>query len=157
MCVHTKHFGSGIRLLTDEPPGKAYQVNVTSFDAVKAAVDSIVAEFNGRLDVFVANSGVAWEQGPMLDAGLDHYKKVVTTNLDGTFYCARAAGVHFRRQKKEGTTLDGQKLDNYSYGSFVATASMSGHIANFPQLQTAYNASKSAVIHMCKWWPGLGG
>jgi sorbose reductase len=129
---------------------KAYQVNVTSPEAVEAAVDRVVAEFNGRLDVFVANSGVAWEQGPMLDGGLDHYRKVTSTNLDGTFYCARAAGKHFRRQKREGTTVDGKKLEGYSSGSFIATASMSGHIANIPQLQAAYNASKAGVIHLCK-------
>lgn len=132
----------------------AFQVDVTSCEAVEAAVDRIVAEFGGgRLDVFVANSGVAWEQGPMLDGALDHYRRVTSTNVDGTFYCARAAGKHFRRQKREGTTLDGKKLEGFGQGSFIATASMSGHIANIPQLQAAYNASKAAVIHLCKWLP----
>ncbi|OIW30287.1 sorbitol utilization protein SOU2 [Coniochaeta ligniaria NRRL 30616] len=129
---------------------RAYQVNVTSPEAVEAAVDAAVADLGGRLDVFVANSGVAWEQGPMLDGGLDHYRKVTGTNVDGTFYSARAAGRHFRRQKREGTTVDGRKLEGFNLGSFIATASMSGHIANVPQLQAAYNASKAAVIHLCK-------
>jgi sorbose reductase len=130
--------------------GKAYQVNVTSLEAVQEAVDAIVKEFNGRLDVFVANSGVAWEQGPFLDGGIDHYRKVMSTNVDGSFWCARAAGMHFRRQKQEGTTVTGEKLEGYTQGSFIATASMSGHIVNIPQMQAAYNASKAAVIHMCK-------
>ena len=129
---------------------RAYQVNVTSWEAVESAVDRIVSEFGGRLDVFVANSGVAWEQGPMIDGGLDHYRKVTSTNVDGTFFCARAAGKHFRRQKREGTTVDGKTLQGFNQGSFIATASMSGHIANIPQLQAAYNASKAAVIHLCK-------
>jgi sorbose reductase len=130
---------------------EAYQVDVTSSEAVESAVDRIVSEFGGgRLDVFVANSGVAWEQGPIVDGGLDHYRKVTRTNLDGTFFCARAAGRHFRRQKREGTTLDGKELKGFNQGSFIATASMSGHIANIPQLQAAYNASKAAVIHLCK-------
>ena len=116
---------------------KAYQVNVTSYEAVQAAVDQIVSEFNGRLDIFVANSGITWEEGPMLDGSLETYKKVLSTNVDGTFYCARAAGLHWRRQKKEGTTVDGKKLEGFTYGSFIATASMSGHIANIPQLQAA--------------------
>ncbi|KAK0720017.1 hypothetical protein B0H67DRAFT_484210 [Lasiosphaeris hirsuta] len=128
----------------------AYQVNVTSYDAVQAAVDQIVSEFGGRLDVFVANSGVAWEDGPMLDGNPEVYRKVVSTNLDGTYYCARAAGLHWRRQKREGTTVTGEPLQGFSYGSFIATASMSGHIANIPQLQAAYNASKAGVIHLCK-------
>jgi sorbose reductase len=91
----------------------------------------------------------------MLNGELDHYRKVVTTDLDGTFYSARAAGLHWRRQKKEGTTIDGKKLENYREGSFVATASMSGHIVNIPQAQAAYNAAKAGVIHLCKLFPLL--
>ena len=75
----------------------------------------------------------------------------MTTDLDGTFYCARAAGLHWRRQKEEGTTICGKKLENYREGSFVATASMSGHIVNIPQMQATYNAAKAGVIHLCKW------
>lgn len=33
----------------------------------------------------------------------------------------------------------------------MATASMSGHIVNIPQLQAAYNAAKAGVIHLCKF------
>ncbi|KAK4155486.1 hypothetical protein C8A00DRAFT_13488 [Chaetomidium leptoderma] len=131
---------------------EAFQVNVTSATAVTEAVDSIVRAYNGRLDVFVANSGVAWTKGAMLDGPVDMYTDVVRTNLDGTYFCARAAGLHFRRQKQEGTTLDGKPLQapRFTGGSFIATASMSGHIVNVPQLQAAYNASKAAVIHLCR-------
>lgn len=123
-----------------------------TYDTVSTAIDSIVAEFNGRLDVFVANSGVAWTKGAMLDGPLDMYTSVMQTNMDGTFFCARAAGRHFRRQKAEGTALDGRPLVNppFTAGSFIATASMSGHIVNVPQLQAAYNASKAAVVHLCR-------
>jgi sorbose reductase len=86
----------------------------------------------------------------MIDGELDHYRKVVTTDLDGVYYCARAAGEIWRRQAAEGTDMNGNKLENYSYGSFIATASMSGHIVNFPQLQSAYNAAKAAVLHLTK-------
>jgi sorbose reductase len=131
--------------------GQAYQVNVTSYSAVASAIDSIVAAFNGRLDVFVANSGIPWTQGPMLDGTVDLYSDVVKTNLDGTYFCARAAGLHFRRQKQEGTTVHGMPLEpRFTGGSFIATASMSGHIVNVPQLQASYNASKAAVVHLCR-------
>ena len=46
----------------------------------------------------------------------------------------------------EGTDLNGQTLENFKLGSFIATASMSGHIVNIPQLQAAYNGAKAAVI-----------
>lgn len=99
--------------------------------------------------MFVANSGVPWTKGAMLDGPVEMYSDVVKTNLDGAFFCARAAGLHFRRQKREGTTLDGRPLEGFTAGSFIATASMSGHIVNVPQLQAAYNASKAAVVHLC--------
>lgn len=129
---------------------KAYQVDVTDEAHVKQVVNEIVEEFNGRLDIFVANSGIPWTQGPMTDGEVSHYHKVVSTDLDGTFFCARAAGEVWRRQGKEGKDTKGNKLENYTYGSFVATASMSGHIVNIPQLQAAYNAAKAGVIHLVR-------
>ncbi|KAH8423557.1 putative carbonyl reductase [Aspergillus melleus] len=129
---------------------KAYQVDITNAEAVQKTVDQVVKDFNGRLDVFIANAGIPWTKGPMVDGPLDHYSSVVDIDFNGTFYCAKAAAAHWRRQKEEGTDLNGNKLTNFTYGSFVATASMSGHIVNFPQMQAAYNAAKSAVIHLCK-------
>ncbi|KAI2633874.1 short chain dehydrogenase [Xylaria nigripes] len=129
---------------------KAYQVNVTTYESVEKAVNEIVQEFNGRLDIFVANSGIAWEKGSFLDEPLETLHNVMKVNLDGTLYCARAAALHWRRQSRERTTIDNQPLNNYLSGSFIATASMSGHIANIPQQQTVYNASKAAIIHACK-------
>lgn len=122
---------------------------MTDPNHVETIVNDIVKEFNGRLDIFVANSGIPWTQGAMTEGQVDHYRKVVATDLDGTFYCARAVGKIWRRQKQEGTDLNGNKLENYTYGKFVATASMSGHVVNIPQLQAAYNAAKAGVIHLC--------
>ena len=119
-------------------------------DAVVNAVDEQVADFNGRLDIFVANAGIPWTMGPMADGPEAHYHDVVSTDLDGVYFCAKAASKHWRRQKLESTTMDGKPLDSYTSGSFVATASMSGVIVNVPQLQAAYNAAKAGVIHLCK-------
>lgn len=114
-------------------------MNVGSYGPVEESVNTVVQEFNGRLDIFIANSGIPWTQGAALDGELDHYRKVVNTDLDGTFYSARAAGRHWRRQKKEGTTVTGEKLEGFTYGSFVATASMSGYVLPF-------------FIPFYRWW-----
>ncbi|KAF3920976.1 hypothetical protein ABW20_dc0102438 [Dactylellina cionopaga] len=129
---------------------KAYKVGVTDEAEVRQAVDAQVEEFGGRLDIFVANAGVAWTSGAILGADpsnpssrpdVSNYEKITKTNIDGVFYGARAAGAHFQRQQ----------LENPSFrGSFIATASMSGHIVNLPQLQSVYNMSKAAVVHFCK-------
>jgi sorbose reductase len=130
--------------------GKAYQVNIQDPAKPIEAINQVMKDFHGRLDIFVANSGIPWTQGPANEGSIDHYRKVMGTDVDGTFYCARACADVWRRQKKEGTDINGNKLENFVSGSFVATASMSGHIVNIPQLQAAYNAAKAAVIHMCK-------
>ncbi|KZZ92307.1 L-xylulose reductase [Ascosphaera apis ARSEF 7405] len=138
---------------------KAYQLDVRTYDPVEKVIDQIVADFNGRLDVFVANAGIPWTQSAIVQGSIEHYQDVMKTNVDGVFYCARVAAKHWRRQKQEGTDLNGNKLENFTAGSFVATASMSGSIVNIPQLQAAYNASKASVIHMCHSlaveWTGL--
>ena len=127
--------------------GRAYQVDVTDPKHVQEVIDEIVVEFDGRLDIFVANAGIPWTQGSFLDGEISHYEKVMRTDMSSVYYCAYAAGHHWRRQKMEGTDLNGNKLENFRLGSFIATASMSGHIVNIPQLQAAYNAAKASVIH----------
>lgn len=140
--------------MTDAVAGKAYSVDVTSEEQVLRATDQVVQDFNGRLDIFIANAGIPWIQGAMLTGEVSHYRKVLEIDVDGVWYCARAAGAIWRRQGEKGTDIHGNKLENYRSGSFVATGSMSGHITNFPQLQTAYNAAKAAVVHMCMFGPG---
>ncbi len=144
------------QLTHHQKTGQAYQVDITSYDTVASAIDSQLPAFNSRLDIFIANSGKVWTAGAMLDGPVSMYDAVVRTNLDGTYFCARAAGQHFRRQKQENTLTN----PPFTSGSFVATASMSGHVVNVPQLQAAYNASKAGVVHLCKSlaveWVGFG-
>ncbi|UPK94352.1 hypothetical protein LCI18_005287 [Fusarium solani-melongenae] len=139
---------------------RAYQVNVVSHKAVERVINEIVAEFNGRLDVFVANSGISWTDGDFIDGPTETVRRVMEVNVDGVMWCAKSAGAHFRRQKAESTTLEGKPLENFAAGSFIATASISGSIVNVPQKQAVYNASKAAVIQFCKSlaveWTGFG-
>lgn len=131
--------------------GRAYQVNVTSPENVEQSINEIVKEMGGRLDVFVANSGIAWSEGSLIDAPVDKAKQIMDVNVNGVMWCAKSAGAHFRRQKKEGTTMDGKPLENYLSGSFIATGSISANVVNIPQFQAVYNASKAAVVHFCEF------
>lgn len=109
-------------------------------------MDEIVRDFNGRLDVFVVNSGIGWEEGPFIDGSLETMSKVVKVNLEGMFYCAKAAALHWRRQRQEGTTVDGKPLENYLAGSFICTASVSGHVANILQAMAVVRNSRSCFL-----------
>lgn len=112
---------------------KAYKCDIGTYASVEKLVADVIKEF-GKIDAFVANAGRTADSG-ILDGTVEKWNEVIQTDLNGTFHCAKAVGHHF---KERGT------------GSLVITASMSGHIANFPQEQTSYNVAKSGCIHMAR-------
>jgi len=112
---------------------KAYKLDISSYDACNQLVKDVIKDF-GKVDAFIANAGRTADSG-ILDGSVDAWHEVIQTDLNGTFNCAKAVGHHF---KERGT------------GSFVITASMSGHIANYPQEQTSYNVAKAGCIHMAR-------
>lgn len=130
----------------------AVKVDVRDAKQVEKAMSDSVVQLGGRLDIVVANAGIPWTRGEILGAEdpIGHYQNVMQTNVDGVFYTALSAGKFWKRQKQEETDLNGNHLDNFRLGSFIATASMSGSIVNIPQKQAVYNASKAAVIHFVK-------
>lgn len=115
---------------------KSYPVDITDYDQVKNVIESIESDF-GTIDTFIANAGVAWQTGSILnpESTVESWKHVFDVNVHGTFNCAKVVGNIF---KKNG------------HGSLIMTASMSGHIVNVPNYQTCYNAAKAAVLHMSK-------
>jgi NAD(P)-dependent dehydrogenase (short-subunit alcohol dehydrogenase family) len=63
-------------------------------EACQHLVDETVRAF-GRLDVLVNNAGVG-AFANVADMALEDWKRVLETNLDGVFYCCRAAIPHLR-------------------------------------------------------------
>lgn len=66
------------------------------------AVDAMVADavrFLGGLDIAVANSGVASRAGPLAALDPAEWRRVMTTDLDGAFYTARATVPHVVERK----------------------------------------------------------
>src|SRR5690606_40579861 len=107
--------------------------DVTDSASIDAAVEHVVATA-GSLDVAVNDSGIVHNH-PSEDLSDEDWRRVMSVNLDGVFYSCRAEG---RRMLAQGS------------GSIINTGSMSGHIANRPQPQSAYNAAKAAVVHLTK-------
>jgi 3-oxoacyl-[acyl-carrier protein] reductase len=58
-------------------------------------VDACVGAF-GRLDMMVANAALR-SDGPIETIGAEEWRRVVSSILDATFFCAQAAGPHLRR------------------------------------------------------------
>lgn len=110
-----------------------HPADVTADDAPEAMVAATLARF-GRLDVLVNNAGIA-DNGDFHDFDDARLRAIMDTNLLAPFRIARAA---IRPMLEQGA------------GSIVNIGSISGHVANYPQLQVAYNASKAAVHQMSR-------
>lgn len=113
---------------------KCYQVDISKSEDVKATIKQVEEDF-GTIDVFVANAGIAWNHGSILneESTAEEWTRIYDVNVHGVFYCAKYAGEIFKKNGK---------------GSFIITASMSAHIVNVPNYQTAYNSAKAAALHM---------
>ncbi len=107
---------------------------------VQDVVDAAVSEF-GRIDVLINNAGTSWG-APVEEMRLEHWNKVIETNLTGTFLFSQAVGKVLIAQKR---------------GKIINIASVAGLRGAPPELQAiGYHASKGGVISFtrdlaCKW------
>jgi len=107
----------------------AIEVDVTVAEKVHQMVETVIAAW-GRLDVAVNSAGIA-NMSPAEELKEEEWDAVVDVDLKGIYLCTR----------EEGQAMLAQKS-----GSIINIASMSGQIANRPQLHCHYNATKAGVI-----------
>jgi NAD(P)-dependent dehydrogenase (short-subunit alcohol dehydrogenase family) len=100
-------------------------------DAVIAATEKRL----GRIDVLVNNAGIAISEVPAESMTNEQWSKVLDVNLNGVFYCSRAAAKGMLERRS---------------GAIVNIGSISADIVNRPQQQCNYNASKAAVHQLTK-------
>ncbi len=110
---------------------KSSQVDVRSFDAVKAWIEDVKKEF-GQLDILINNAGIINDKALMLMEPKD-WQEVFEVNLMGVFNVTRACIVTFLKQKS---------------GSIVNISSVSGITGT--SRQTNYSASKAGIIGFTK-------
>lgn len=105
--------------------------DVADTKATDAAVDDIVKR-HGRLDVLVANAGIAID-GLLLRLKEEDLDRLFDINVKGSLVCARAATKVMMRAKT---------------GRIIFMSSVVGEMGNVGQ--TAYAASKAAIIGAAK-------
>jgi NAD(P)-dependent dehydrogenase (short-subunit alcohol dehydrogenase family) len=107
---------------------------------VQAVVAATTSEF-GRIDILINNAGTSWG-APVEEMRLEHWNKVIETNLTGTFLFSQAVGKLMVGQRR---------------GKIINIASVAGLRGAPPEFQAiGYHASKGGVISFtkdlaCKW------
>ncbi len=107
-------------------------VDVSDVESVTAAAEATI-EKHGKIDILVANAGIAGPNHKTWEYPIDAWKQVIDINLTGVFLCCRAVVPYMLRQ---------------NYGRIVNVASIAGKEGN-PNA-CAYSASKAGVIAFTK-------
>jgi len=114
-----------------EPPLTAVRCDVSDDASVRAAVTEVVDRF-GRLDVVIANAGIA-AAGTVADNGDDEWHRVLDVNVVGVVRVVRAALPHLVRSP---------------VASVVTTCSIAA-TAGLPK-RALYSATKGAVLSLTR-------
>jgi NADP-dependent 3-hydroxy acid dehydrogenase YdfG len=108
------------------------QADVANRNEAYEAVDRVAAEF-GRLDTVINNAGVML-LGPIENAPVEEWERMVNVNLLGLLYCSKAALPHLLK------AADGEPR---GVADLVNVSSVAGRV---PRLGSGvYNATKHAV------------
>jgi 3-oxoacyl-[acyl-carrier protein] reductase len=110
---------------------RGFQADVSDYQSVKEWIDR-TKEIFGAIHVVVNNAGVI-KDGALALMTPEDWRRVISTNLNGTFHVTRAAIVEFMKQKS---------------GVVINITSVSG-VVGVPR-QTNYASSKAGMIGFTK-------
>ena len=107
------------------------QMDMTSLDQIRQAVDTVVANF-GRLDILVNNAGLA-PDNPAENVREEDFDLTLDINLKGTFFASQAAGRIMIRQN----------------GGCIINMSSQAGFAALPT-ESVYCMTKAGISHLTK-------
>ena len=107
-------------------------VDVSEPESVAAAASATIQKYS-KIDILVANAGIAGPNHKSWEYPIDAWKQVIDINLTGIFLCCRAIVPYMLQQ---------------NYGRIVNVASIAGKEGNANA--SAYSASKAGVIAFTK-------
>jgi gluconate 5-dehydrogenase len=114
--------------------------DVRNPDQIREVVGETIARF-GHIDILINNAGTSWG-APVEEMRLEHWNKVIETNLTGTFLFSQAVGNCMAARRR---------------GKIINIASVAGLRGAPPAFQAiGYHASKGGIIAFtkdlaCKW------
>lgn len=119
------------RLRITNPDAEIFRADVSVSADADALVNFAVDHFGG-VDVLVCNAGIA-DTGLFTEMSDDAYRRLMSVDLDGTFYCCRAAA---------------REMIKAHSGAIVTVSSMWGLVG--ASCEAAYSAAKAGVIGLTK-------
>ncbi len=122
---------SSAKALTEETGALALRADSAESSQVNAACQTVLDAF-GHIDVLINNAGIAAQQ-LLTDMTDVEWRKIMSVNLDGAFYCCRAVIPHMVQRKS---------------GSIINLSSIWGITG--ASCEAAYSASKAGVIGLTK-------
>jgi len=122
----------GVAAAASALPGAESAVCDVREEAQVAALVSDAVARHGRLDVFVANAGVAGVK-PLVEMSLDEWRSVMAVNLDGVFLCNKYAGAAMAGNRG-GSIINIASIKSYGGGPLTAH----------------YSAAKAGVLSLSK-------
>ena len=120
------------RLREDHGEAHAVEADITREEAARAAVQAAVDRY-GRLDILINNAGLML-LGPIPDADVTEWTRMIDINVRGLMYCTNAALPHLRRAAED---------EPRRVADLVNVSSVAGRVARANA--GAYNATKFAV------------
>ncbi|MFT5011391.1 MAG: NAD(P)-dependent dehydrogenase (short-subunit alcohol dehydrogenase family) [Planctomycetaceae bacterium] len=123
----------GAKAVADDIGGSAMLLDVTDRQAVDQAMEGTAEEL-GSLDILVNNAGVYIGFGGPVESITDEmWRTLWSVNVDGVFYCCRAAATIMKRQGTGGRIIN-----------LASTQTVS------PGVGVTYDGSKAAVAQMTR-------
>lgn len=110
---------------------KAYACDVSDFEAAKALVAEVIADFGG-IDILVNNAGII-RDGLVLSMKEDDFDKVINVNLKGSFNMIKNTYQHFMKKRR---------------GRIINISSVVGINGNAGQAN--YASAKAGIIGLTK-------
>ena len=104
-------------------------------EEIDALYEQVMKKF-GRVDILVNNAGATWG-GPSLEYEVEGWKKVIDTNVTGTWLMCQQAGRIMAKQQ---------------YGRIVNLCSIAAFVGAMPEIMdaVAYQTSKAAVAGLTR-------
>jgi NADP-dependent 3-hydroxy acid dehydrogenase YdfG len=108
------------------------EADVSSEEQARAAIERVVSEL-GRLDTLVNNAGMML-LGPVENAPLEEWERMLQVNVSGLLYCAHAALPHLLQAAQQGPR---------NVADMVNISSVAGRVARLGS--GVYNLTKHGV------------